>query len=67
MIRKEYTAKSMSDAKELAAKELRIPKSKMGLLAISPAYDEESGDFAGWIAFFNGTKLEIKNSGSILQ
>jgi len=63
MIRKDYRAKSMLDAKELAAKELRIPKSKMGLLAIAPAYDEESGDFAGWVAFFNGTKLEIKNSG----
>ena len=65
MIRKEYTAKSMLDAKELAAKELRIPKSKRGLLAIAPAYAEESDDVAGWIAFFNGKKLEIKNIGNI--
>ena len=65
MIRKDYTAKNMLDAKELAAKELKIPKSKRGLLALAPAYDEESGNFAGWVAFFNGTKLEIQNSGSI--
>jgi len=67
MVRKDYKAKNISDAKELAAKELRIPKSKRGLLAIAPAYDEESGDFAGWLAFFNGKKLEIKNIGSIYQ
>ena len=60
MINKELTAKNLLDARELAVKELKVSKAKQGLLSVNPAYDEKSDEFAGWIAFFNGKRLEIK-------
>lgn len=59
MINKELTAKNLLDARELAVKELKVSKAKQGLLSVNAAYDEHD-EFAGWIAFFNGKRLEIK-------
>lgn len=40
-IRKEKDAKDIWSAKQFAIKALRVPKSKQGLLAIEPAYEED--------------------------
>ena len=50
-------AKDLYSAKMYAAKELKVPKSKMGLLAIAPAYNESKKENA----LFNSLKEIIKN------
>jgi len=50
-------AKDLYSAKMYAAKELKVPKSKMGLLAISPAYNESNKEND----LFNSLKEIIKN------
>lgn len=48
-------ADSLYDAKQKAIKELKVPKSKMGLLAIKPAYNESLNEAISWDEL-NGTE-----------
>ena len=51
------TAEDLYDAKCIALKYFKVPKSKTNLVAIEPAYDDEK--CVGWIAFYNQQKVEI--------
>jgi hypothetical protein len=59
-------AKDLYGAKQLAIKKLNVPKSQTGLLAIAPAYNEntiqEKSEPAGWIVVYAGKRIEIKKS-----
>lgn len=62
-IRKEKDAKDIWSAKEFAIKALRVPKSKQGLLAIQPAYEEdmkESTDISEGMGAFKAAAEVLK-------
>jgi hypothetical protein len=65
-IRKEKDAKDIWSAKQFAIKALRVPKSKQGLLAIEPAYEEdmkESTDISEGMEAFKAAAEVLKGFG----
>ena len=53
-------AHDLYSAKCKAVEYFKAPKSKKHLVAIEPAYENETDEFcAGWIAFYNQKKVLI--------
>ena len=53
-------AQDLYGAKCLAIEHFKVPKSKTHLVAVEPAYENETDEFcSGWIAFYNQKKVTI--------